>query len=243
MERDSSLLEEMLAEEVRLASMRRRGMLVQIAMLFAAVALAFVVLLTGSGSESKFTKKDILSSSILTAIENGADLRVVRNIYANRTLEGRGIRKLFGTMDGYYGEAVPLSKVLEDLRTSLYQKENAPSDTLVSMIDQLFRDHVETNPFDALEVSQKDYFENIRIKSGESYTAIQPDVDKVVMEMVTKNALVEKYLSRSETSFFISIVAVVLSIGFGGIQMYQSKSSRISKEIREELRSVLEVLA
>ncbi len=195
---------------------------------------------TNTGSENQYVSKDVLSGRILTAVDNGADLRAVRNIYQNRKLKGKSIKQIFSSMEGYYNQNVPLSQVLEDLRTSMYENKELSTgkvkpDSLVIKLDQLLIEHTERNPFDALEGGQRDSFENIRLKCGADYSRIKLEVDKVAAELVTKNALVDKYLGRSETSFWVSICALIISLGFGAVQIYQNRNSKVSRIVAEAL--------
>ncbi|EIE01092.1 hypothetical protein [Leptospira licerasiae] len=172
-----------------------------------------------------FIKKSELHDSITKSIANEGDLRAIRNIYENRKLQTKSIYKVFNQNDEYYSGDVSLSKILEDIRTSLFITK--VDNVSVSKIDRLIREHSERNPFDALEANQKDIFENLRMKSANNYSYIKTDVDKLASEIETKNALVNKYLNLSNNSFWVSIFALFISVVIGIYQIYQNRSSRL----------------
>ncbi|MEZ5064316.1 MAG: hypothetical protein R3B81_06245 [bacterium] len=165
--------------------------------LFVPMALALLgtsmstTVLLRDGSTGVVDKK-VLQTTLLGAIGNGADLRTVRNIYENRAIARRRLTQVFTAGEEQYSADTPLSKVLEDIRSSLFL-ENAGLDSLVQPVTVMIDEHSQRNPFDALMSGQRDIFENIRIKSGQNYEAIRPEVDKVAAELVDKNSLVERY--------------------------------------------------
>lgn len=140
-------------------------------------------------------------------------------------MQTKSIYKVFNQNDEYYSGDVSLSKILEDIRTSLFITK--VDNVSVSKIDRLIREHSERNPFDALEANQKDIFENLRMKSANNYSYIKTDVDKLASEIETKNALVNKYLNLSNNSFWVSIFALFISVVIGIYQIYQNRSSRL----------------
>ena len=78
------------------------------------------------------------------------------------------------------------------------------------------------NPFDNLNDSQIYYFENIKDKTGEEYEIIQADIVKIADELYNKNQLVDRYLARSTTSFWISISALIFTIVLSLFQIFQN---------------------
>lgn len=176
----------------------------------------------GVSSERNSVIKTELTANLITAINNGSDLRSVKNIYENRELVRRSFKELIKPSDKYYSKNIPLSKIFEDLRSKIYLKES-PDSSLISRINYLSDEHSQRNPFDGLETNQKDFFENLRVKSGEKYSLISSDLNKLATEMIIKNTLVEKYLNKSNTSFWISIIALFFSIAIGGYQIIQNR--------------------
>jgi len=200
------------------------------------------VLFNLSGEGSRYVRKSDIKTSVVKAIENGADLRAIKNIFENRNIQKWGIKNIFSEMHEYYKLETPLSKVLEDIRSGIYETDTDKKGVFDSL-NSIILEHQERNPFDALEQNQKDYFENIRLRSGEQYSRIQNEVDKLATELESKNALVNKYLKQSTTSFWVSIIALIFSLSIGVFQIFQSRSSRlrlfIASALEESDESVL----
>jgi hypothetical protein len=129
-------------------------------------------------------------------------------------------------MRDYYDDTTPLSKVLDDIRSDLYTTKTDKKGIL-DRLNKIIHEHQERNPFDALEPSQKDYFENIRMKAGLKYNDIRNEVDKLATELESKNSLVNKYLKQSTTSFWVSIAALIFALAIGLYQIFQNRSSRL----------------
>jgi len=121
---------------------------------------------------------------------------------------------------------VPLSVVLSDIRVNAFREGKKD---LLPTIEPIIREYDEVNPFDKLQVGQKDYFENIRIKSGEKYPDIVNDINNLVDELHEKNMLVDEYLGDSKMSFWISIIAVALSLLIGGYQIFTGRPEAMKK--------------
>lgn len=186
-----------------------------------------------SNSNYLYVNKKEIQNETIKLIKNGGDLRALRNLYDNRKIEKREITSLFSKSNDYYEDEVSLSKILEDVRTSLFA--NGTDLKEVGKIDRIIKEHAERNPFETLEITQKDIFENLRLKSGKNYTFIQIEVNKLAAEIEAKNALVNKYLNLSNTSFWISIFALFVSLVIGIFQIYQNRSSRLQKYISTAL--------
>lgn len=92
------------------------------------------------------------------------------------------------------------------------------------------------NPFDNLEDNQKYNFENIQVKLDSNYVSIHSDVTKIADELNSKNQLVNKYLNKSEISFYISLLALFITILLSSYQIYQSYSS--NKSTKKFLSSI-----
>ncbi len=183
---------------------------------------------------NSFVSKIDIKSQIITAIGNDCDLRVIKNIFENRKIIIKGLTKIFSKMDYHYTRDVPLSKVLEDIRSDVFttSPDNKP---ILNDLDKIIYEHNERNPFDALEPSQKDYFENIRFKAAANYKDIRKDVDKLATELEMKNSLVTKYLNRSTTNYWISIIALIFALTIGLYQLFQNRSSRLKQFISSAL--------
>lgn len=125
---------------------------------------------------------------------------------------------------------VTLGDVLDDIRVfSIIEKDRE----LLDLVSLLIVENEKVNPFDRLKHRQKDYFENIIIKSGEKYELIQNDVFKLSDELHNQNTLVAEYLADSTKSFRISVFAVFLSAAIGAYQIWQGRSGRVRKLIQD----------
>lgn len=191
-------------------------------LLGAAVGLSFIVY----GGGKSYVKKSDIKNQIINAIENDGNLSVIKNIFENRNKARRKLPQIFDDMKDYYDGEIPLSKVLEDIRSDIYTTEVVKKGILDNL-SKIIHEHRERNPFDALEPSQKDYFENIRFKAGPQYVDIRNEVDKLATEMELKNSLVTKYLMQSATSFWLSILALIFALAIGLYQVFQNRSSRL----------------
>ena len=61
--------------------------------------------------------------------------------------------------------------------------------------------------------------------NSNEYSNIQSDVMKIADELKYKNGLVDKYLNKSEISFYISIAAIIITIILSVFQIIQSNLS------------------
>jgi hypothetical protein len=146
-------------------------------------------------------------------------LRAVKQIYFNRE-QSRDRGFVLRTTTTHYPMSIPLSVVLEDIRADLFINSN-PNRALVEQIDALIAQHLQINPFDQLEPTQKDQFERLREKIGEGYDAVQLEVTRIADELHARNSLTQQYLRKSTVSFWVSITGLSFSLIIGGIQIYQ----------------------
>lgn len=172
-------------------------------------------------NEKQIIEKPSLQKTISTLISNDGDLRAVKQALKNSPKNSKFLD--FGKTESHYPHDVALSTVLDDLRVSAYLTGEK---NLVEKIDLIIKEHEEINPFDQLPINQRDYFENIRIKSGDSYSIISNDVNNLVDELYEKNKLVDEYLADSNMSFLISVFGLVLSIIISGYQIFSSRESK-----------------
>jgi len=188
-------------------------------------------------ANNDFTSKEKIQKSIITAITNEADLRAIKQIYLNREKTSRGVTQIFKAEENLYSYGVPLSMVLEDIRTNMYLTKTNIG--LLDKVDSLIELHTHINPFDKLEPAQRDYFENIKIKLKADYSDVIPEVNKIANELHNKNSLVDEYLKDSKTSFWVSVFALLFSIVVSGYQLFNGRASRIQRMIAEGMSKVV----
>ena len=132
----------------------------------------------------------------------------------------------------YYTDDYPLSGILNDLLVDYLQNTNAKDSLYHRRLCNIIAENEKQNPFDNLEDNQKYSFENIQEKLDSMYSLITPDVLKIAEELNGKNQLVNKYLNKSDISFYITIVALIFTIVFSGIQIYQNfNTNKKSQEL------------
>lgn len=194
-------------------------------------AIASVIVLmspfTSYDSNEKYFNKENFKKTITLAIKNNAEIDNIKHIYDARILEKRPLfSKKEEYLSKYYMENTSLSFILNDLLSDYYTDEKFKNDSsYLNNLKLIIKENEEINPFDKLEVSQKYNFENIRQKLDSDYIKIQPDVIRIADELDNKNQLVSKYLNQSETSFNLSIIALIVTILLSAFQIYQNYSS------------------
>ena len=175
----------------------------------------------------RFAKEEIQNKLALT-IGRGGSLESVKHIYAARKYKNYSLLDLFKSdNDKYYYEPTSLSFILNDLLVNSYQDSTYQDNLYITNLQQIRLEHERKYPFDGLEDTQKNHFENIVAKLGDNYDIVQLDITKLANEIQHKNQLVYTYLNKSNTSFIISIVALIITIAAAAYQIYQS--SRTNK--------------
>lgn len=198
----------------------------------------FLVFLRLSPSNENRTEKDPLKNRISTMIKNGAPLESIKHAYDVRDLKPTPLRR--GDASLYYSETTPLSIILNDLCVDYFSTDLTDKDSLYySRLSSIIQENQYHNPFDMLEIIQSRYFENLRYKIGDEYDVIQDDVTQIATELYNKNLLVTKYLNKSNTSFTISIIALIVTFLMSCIQIIQSRKTNsylrpLFKEVDKE---------
>ncbi|MEM9831175.1 MAG: hypothetical protein AAF944_11095 [Bacteroidota bacterium] len=190
---------------------------------------------TGRTSKDYFSKS--IKKDISFSINNNANIDVVKNIYENREIKSPNlIKDIFNKVEEeYYLEGTPLSKILDDLKTDYYLNDSV--DTLyLRKLTQIISTHSQTNPFDKLDDNQKNDFENIRAKLEHDYSRVQSDLVRIADELYNRNNLVTTYLDKSTLSYWISIIALFMTILLSFYQIYQNRTNRISKLLKEAMK-------
>lgn len=156
--------------------------------------------------------------TIETAIRNDAKIDVVKHLYKSRE---RKTSSFYTKLSNDYSYETPLSDVLKSIEANYYTKETFVEDSIfITKLNSIILEHESTNPFDKLDANQKNDFENIKKKLGKNYESVSSDVNRISDELHIKNLLVAEYLNKSNTSFFISISAVFITIVVAFIQIY-----------------------
>lgn len=195
-------------------------LLLLIFLLFALIMLIpFLYFVNKKMEDGIFYHKDLVQQELKLVINNGGGLDVIKHAVSNFPLVSE-FTVLFSSLDGYYSPRTPLAVILNDLRLEAFKADDK---SMRLLLDALISEHEEVNPFEGLPVGQKDRFENVRVKAGDDYLRISGDVNGIAEELRQKNLLVEDYLSDSKMSFWISIIAVVISLGIGGYQIFSAR--------------------
>ena len=189
-----------------------------------------VLTIYNSENNGKYTKKNTIKTVMHNTIKNGGELSSIKHIYNTRSIEY--VYNPFSDKNAYYTENYPLSGILNDLLVDYLQDSKSSKDTVYyTALRNIITENEKQNPFDNLEENQKYNIESIQVKLDSTYTKISPDVIKIAEELNNKNQLVNKYLNKSDTSYYISILALIITIIFSFFQIYQNYST--DKVIRD----------
>lgn len=185
--------------------------------------IGFMVYVIDRSSDT-YANKNLVQSTMSKTIRNGGSIDEVRHIFETRQLKEMPLFvNSSDFIDSSYRSEVPLSHILADLLVDYYMRNPADNDTLyITRLHEIVEDYNAVHPFDALEEGQKYYLENIRQKLDSNYILIQDDILKLGDELDRKNLLVNKYLEKSELSFWISILAVVITVFLSFWQIRQN---------------------
>jgi hypothetical protein len=208
------------------SSQRVVSRIIQYAILAVMVAalFGFLYLISPIILDPPVIDKKTLKDRIVTAIKNEADLRAIKHIYATRA-EVTGWDRFHATYLSHYTWSDPLSFILEDVRADVFLGRVDKS--LLPRIEGVVAEYSELNPFDKLEIGQKELFERLRTNIGDRYPAVQLEITKIADELYARNALTERYLRKSDLSFWISIVGLCLSLIVGVFQIVQARVRRM----------------
>ena len=195
-----------------------------------ATALVLFLALMGLFNKTEYrVEKESIKNSLSMMIKNGASLELIKHAYNVRELRPTPIKE--GDSSLYYSESTPLSIMLNDLCVDYFSADISDRDTLYySRLTSIIQENQYHNPFDMLEDVQIRYFENLRFRIGDEYGIVQDDVTQIATELHNKNLLVTKYLNKSNSSFIISIAAIILTCLLSCIQLIQGL--RTNKIIR-----------
>lgn len=181
--------------------------------------------------DGKFYQKDLVMQDLKVIVTNGGGLGVIKHAVSYFPPASE-ISVLVSSSDRYYSQRTPLAIILNDLRLDAFKNDDK---VIQPILEALISEYEEVNPFEGLPPEQKDRFENIRVKSGESYVKVSGDVNGVAEELRRKNLLVEDYLADSKMSFIISIFAVLLSLAIGSYQIFAARPKAMKRMFSEIL--------
>jgi len=167
-----------------------------------------------------YIKKYEVKKTISTMIANGADLDAIKHYY-------KGVDKFKWSIsygwrnekNEHYPSDILLVTIFKDIRNDWYIK-NKPDQKEDGRILSLINEYEQRNPFDGLESSQRDYFENIRIKLGGNYSSVTTEIGKISDELRIKNNLVNQYLADSKKSLYISIASIGFALLMAMFQIF-----------------------
>lgn len=168
-----------------------------------------------------YFSKDI-KQKINKTINGGAGLTFVKHVYEKRIIKQNQFHPIYvSNKESKYPITTSFQDILNDLFVDYY--ESNQSDTVyLKKLQRIYDENLETNPFDKLQENQKYFFNNIRSMLGSDYDKIETDLNKISEELNYKNEMVEKYLDKSTSSFWIAIIGLVLSIALSSYQIYQN---------------------
>lgn len=161
-----------------------------------------------------------LYNQIKSAVKNDADLDVVKVIYRDRyLLEG----KKFGASNDklYYKESVPLTTVLEDMLARAYVDDNSKPE-YIEKLSIILSEQKVLEPFDGLSSEQRDLFEQLKIIAGDEYERYEITLGKLSEEVEEQNNLVVEYLAKSEASYRLSVIALLIGVTLPTVQIMLS---------------------
>jgi preprotein translocase subunit SecG len=186
--------------------------------------------------EAYFSKK--IKENIKTVIKAGGDISTVKHIFNTKIIKSRSLLYVFNKKEeSFYPENTSLSQILNDLKVDFYL-ENSSSDSLYfNRIENITTTHNQVNPFDKLDNNQKFAFENIRTKLGVNYQTVQGDFNRIANELNNKNQLVGKYLYKSNRSYWISIIALAVTLILSTIQIFQNRNNKNPSKLLNEVLS------
>ncbi len=199
-----------------------------------AIITGIILILVSLGvtNNNEYVKKKDIQESLCKIIHNGGTIDEVKQVYNNRKIVKSVM--LFSNsnlLDSNYTVDTPLSSILADLLVKHYKQDSMHADSIyVTSLRNMISTYKTIHPFDGLEENQRYYFENIRLKLDSNYNYIQDDLVKLGDELDRKNLLVTKYLNKSETSFWISIIAVFITVILSLWQIIQGNTTKKQME-------------
>lgn len=198
------------------------------------ISFSLLIYSIASLNTDLYYPKQTLHLNIITAAENGADIKVIQTIYENSAIKRKILIFSQESKSNEYNINYPLSKILDNIIAESYLAEEVDVDT-IKVIEAIKQEYNQTNPFDALEINQTELFDSIRRNTSKNYSLIENDMNKLAKELENKNNLVTKYLNKSNSSFTISIIALIVSLIIGTVQLFNGRKAKLVKIIQEAI--------
>lgn len=177
--------------------------------------------------------KSRIDNVIVKTIQNGGDLNDIRFIYTNvdSYLTYQDLIPFRTKNDSIYERNISLSQILNSIKIDHYIKGEVDT-VFMSKLTLFIKENEEINPFDKLPANQSYFFKNIQSKLNQDFYTISEDMNRISEELNHNNNLIDKYLTHSNLSLYISIIALVLTLFFSIYNIFQQySSSKVSKEM------------
>lgn len=196
-----------LNEKGRIEILSRYAIVYLFAIVFALIIVAKMIVMVVE------TPKFLLPRSIKDDFENAillnCDYSDLRVIFKNKK---RVNIKSYPNWNKYlYNKNVDLAYILDEMTAEYYNRQLEDS-IYILKLKRFKIEHNEKNPFDKLEESQKELFLALRKNSGESYHLISKNVLSISEELSNKNLTIEKYLDKSNQSYRLAIIALLITL-------------------------------
>lgn len=206
------------------------SLILSLTILLASVLVLTTIIEDTAVPDSYFSKT--IKEDIKKIVSNNGDLNTIKHVYNSRDIKKKKITDFFiKKQNEYYPATTTLNEILNDLKAEYFIVENNDSKYLNSL-NEIIEFHNQVNPFDKLVTNQKFAFENIRNKLDTNYVDIQEDLNRIADELNSKNLLVDRYLEKSNLSYWISVIALALTIILSTIQIYQNRNQRIGNLLK-----------
>ncbi|HCV03242.1 hypothetical protein L1264_08655 [Pseudoalteromonas sp. APAL1] len=184
------------------------------------------------GDDQLYKTKSQVQADISTMVGNGANLDSLKHYFSTTFDQEWGLFYRWNNeKSDHYREDVSLLTVLKDIKNQGYLKGSTDSNNM-NNISALIAEYQQRNPFDGLEINQKDLFDNIRVKLDENYLVVSNDLNKLSDELSQKNKLVTQYLSDSQTSLYISIASLAFGVVFPVVSLLFSRRKSSNKLLK-----------
>ena len=180
--------------------------------------------------KDRITKE--IKKPLKSAINSDCDFDDLKFIFDNKRYIVQ--KRIFTKASDYYEQSVNLSDILEDM-VSDYYTDNSDDITYLMKLRVYINEAKDKHPFDKLNEYQKQLFVQLREKAGDNYTKISEDVIRISEELNERNEEISSHFSKSNASFYISLIAFVLTI-FQLIYMFVDPKSKIIEGIKKTLK-------